>query len=133
MDKPCEWCHRDGEHDSYCWFSSKVAKLCVVAAAVLLTGCADPTPEELAARNRLYAVSFGQMAVQEALRDPGSVEWEWKAVNLTSGSLCYIYRARNGFGGMAQGYAVIVDGEIHRKEKIFDKHCQVKGGDYEVY
>lgn len=101
--------------------------------AVVLTGCGDPTPEQNAATARLYAISIGQEAVQNSLRDPNSIEWESKAVNIDTGALCYIYRARNGFGGMAQGFAVIVDGKMHRTNKIFDKHCQVKGGNYETY
>lgn len=107
----------------------------VIAAAMvfLLSGCGEPTPQELGARSRLYAISLGQEAVQSGLRDPGSVEWESKFINLDSNALCYIYRARNGFGGMSQGFAVILDGKIHRTNKIFDKHCQVKGGNYEIY
>ena len=114
---------------------NKIFALCaILGASAALSGCGEPTPEELASRTRLYAMSYGQMAVEQSLRDPGSVEWEWKAVNLNNGALCYIYRARNGFGGMAQGYAVIYNGDTyHNMSKTFGKYCQDKGVEYEVY
>ncbi|MBF8176056.1 hypothetical protein [Herminiimonas contaminans] len=66
--------------------------------------------EKVAANARLYAISFGQTAVKESLRDPDSVQWKWKAVNLDNGALCYLYRAKNGFGGYTDDGTVIHNG-----------------------
>lgn len=77
---------------------------------------------------RLYAVSFGQMAIEKTLRDPSSVEWDLKAVNLDNGALCYSYRARNGFGGMVRGRAALMGG----KEVGFGEFCP-SGANYERY
>lgn len=88
--------------------------------------------EDAARDARLYAISFGQMALEETLRDPGSVDYDLKAVNLDNGALCYAYRAKNGFNGMSFGYAVIVNGVSHTTAKAFKKHCS-NGANYERY
>ncbi|MER1941091.1 hypothetical protein ABS755_10340 [Castellaniella sp. FW104-16D08] len=88
--------------------------------------------EKAAAKARLYAISFGEMAIKQSLRDPDSLQWEWKAVNLDNGALCYLYRAKNGFGGYNREGTVIVDGKSYTSNAQWNKYCG-KTGNYEEY
>lgn len=112
-----------------------VAVICVMGAIIWfvssLFGGAD-APKDQARNARLYAISFGQMAIEEKLRDPSSVKYDLKAYNLSNDSLCYSYRAKNGFGGMVSGVTVIRDGQAFNSVKAFDKYC-ASGDNYEIY
>jgi hypothetical protein len=88
--------------------------------------------EKIAATARLYAISFGQTAVKESLRDPDSVQWKWKAVNLDNGALCYLYRAKNGFGGYDEDGTVIHNGKAYNSTSQWNKLCG-KSANYEEY
>lgn len=114
-----------------------VAVVMVMAAIVWLLASiigaagSPETPQDEARNARLYAISYGQMALEERLRDPDSVKYDLKAVNLTNGALCYAYKARNGFGGMVSGVYVLKDGNAMTSNKAFEKYCS--GGDFERY
>lgn len=77
---------------------------------------------------RVRAITYGQIALEQRLRDPSSVKYDFKAINLDNGALCYSYSAKNGFGGMSQERTSIVEGKFAG----FDKHCP-KGANYERY
>lgn len=119
-------------------FREKSPKLHAVAVMLVLGMIgwffvsAATAPKDPAKDARLYAISFGQMAIEERLRDPDSVKYDLKAYNLSNGSLCYSYKARNGFGGMASGVAVIRDGKSFNSVKAFNKYCP-DGANYERY
>ncbi len=88
---------------------------------------------ETAAKNaRLYALSFGETAIKESLRDPDSIQWKWKAVNLDNGALCYLYRAKNGFGGYTEDGTVIHKGKAYSSTAQWNKLCG-KNASYEEY
>lgn len=105
-----------------------VAVICVLGAIAWFFVSVASTPHDSAKDARLYAISYGQMAIEKTLRDPSSVKWDFKAVNRDNGALCYSYRAKNGFGGMVAGETAIKDGKI----VAFRKACP-DGANYEVY
>jgi hypothetical protein len=61
-------------------------------------------------RNRMAEVKLramlGIVAIKKALRDPDSFKLE-SAMAMDSGAGCYVYRARNGFGGYNREQAVL--------------------------
>lgn len=81
---------------------------------------------------RLFAISYGQTAVQNTLRDPDSVQWIAKAVNLDNGALCYQFRAKNGFGGYAEDAVAIHKGKLHSSVAQWNKLCG-GGSNFERY
>lgn len=79
---------------------------------------------ETAARDaRLYAISMGSIAVKDSMRDPDSLQWIFKAVNLDNGALCYQFRARNGFNGMGTDAIAIHKGKMHTSAAQWNKLC----------
>lgn len=68
-------------------------------------------------------VAIGQDEVLKRLRDPDSVEWKQKYVNLKTNAICYSYRAKNGFGGYVDDGMVIVGDKITSSNKVWNKHC----------
>ena len=68
-------------------------------------------------------VAIQEEEVLKRLRDPDSVQWQAKYVNLKTGATCYSYRAKNGFGGYVDDGMVIVDNKITSSDKVWNKHC----------
>jgi hypothetical protein len=56
--------------------------------------------------NRPDLVGPGARLLRRAMRDPDSLKFEIVS-DMADGSVCYTYRARNGFGGMNIGQAVM--------------------------
>lgn len=100
-------------------------------ASIIGAAGSPETPQDEARNARLYAISYGQMALEERLRDPDSVKYDLKAYNLSNNGLCYSYRAKNGFGGMVSGVYVLKDGNAMTSNKAFEMYCS--GGDFERY
>lgn len=119
-------------------FREKSPKLHAVAVILVLGAIgwffvsASNTPQDPARNARLHAISYGQMEIESRLKDPDSVKYDLKAVNMDNGSLCYSYKAKNGFGGMVSGVTVISDGQVFSSVKAFDKYCAA-GANYERY
>ena len=113
------------------YFAMVWAVIAVIGIA-LLSKPSAPSAEDTAAKARLYAISFGQMSIEQTLKDPSSVQYSVKAYNLTNDSLCYSYSAKNGFGGRVNGYTVIRDGKSFGGVKAFDKYCSANSN-YEKY
>ena len=109
-----------------------VAVMCVLGAIAWGFVSVGSVPKDSAKDARLHAISYGQMALEERLRDPDSVKYDLKAVNLSNNSLCYSYRAKNGFGGMVSGVYVLKDGNAMTSNKAFEKYCSA-GSEYEIY
>lgn len=78
-------------------------------------------------------VAIGQDEVLKRLRDPDSVQWQAKYVNLKTSALCYRYRAKNGFGGYVDDGAVIYKGKLITSVSGWNKHCAAEGGNYEDF
>lgn len=104
---------------------------------------AEPTPQEIAAKQaeelrdavqarkraqeteRLFILTEAQRILETQLKDPDSVSYEVKGWNLSNGALCFKYRARNGFGGMAMGYLAIHQNQAYETAAQFRKLCPV--------
>lgn len=99
-----------------------------------------PTPEQAATKKKqdeaLARAQAGAAMLKKAMRDPDSFKLSQALVIDGSGAVCYEYRARNGFGGMNVGYAVISsDGTAFKTEndsgfrKLWQKECANKKGE----
>lgn len=104
---------------------------------------AEPTAQEIAAKQaeelrdavqarkraqeteRLFILTEAQRILETQLKDPDSVSYEVKGWNLSNGALCFKYRARNGFGGMAMGYLAIHQNQAYETAAQFRKLCPV--------
>lgn len=104
---------------------------------------AEPTPKEIAAKQaeelrdavqarkraqeteRLFILTEAQRILETQLKDPDSVSYEVKGWNPSNGALCFKYRARNGFGGMAMGYLAIHQNQAYETAAQFRKLCPV--------
>lgn len=101
----------------------------------------EPTPQEIAGQQaeelrdavqarkraqeteRLFILTEAQRILETQLKDPDSVSYEVKGWNLSNGALCFKYRARNGFGGMAMGYLAIHQNQAYETAAQFRKLC----------
>lgn len=101
----------------------------------------EPTPQEIAEqqaeelrdavqarkraqeRDRLFILTEAKRILETQLKDPDSVSYEVKGWNLSNGALCFKYRARNGFGGMAMGYLAIHQNQAYETAAQFRKLC----------
>lgn len=129
----------------------KMFGLCVVLFIYLVIGMIylaatgqlvpEPTPQEIAAKQaeelrdaiadrkraqeteRLFILTEAQRILETQLKDPDSVSYEVKGWNLSNGALCFKYRARNGFGGMAMGYLAIHQNQAYETAAQFRKLC----------
>lgn len=112
------------------------------------------TPEQLVERNKkneeiqkeiaenkkkddeaIQKATIGAIALKKAMRDPESFKLESALVINDTGAVCYDYRARNGFGGVNVGHAVLAsDGKRFKTNeedgftKLWNKECVNKTG-----
>ena len=73
----------------------------------------EPTPAEKEAEEKakkrdvqIGLAQLGAKTLKSSMRDPDSFKLE-AALVMEDGAVCYEYRARNGFGGMNRGQAVL--------------------------
>lgn len=85
-----------------------------------------------ASRARLLAISGVEMAIKSNLRDPNSLEFEKKAWNLDNDAMCFIYRAKNGFGGVNKAVLAVVGGTPYETAAAYRKYCP-EAANYENY
>ncbi len=97
------------------------------------------TPEQAAAKKKedeaVQRATVGAVALKKAMRDPESFKLESALVINGTDAVCYDYRAKNGFGGMNVGHAVLsADGkrfktsEMDGFAKLWNKECAGKSG-----
>jgi hypothetical protein len=97
------------------------------------------TPEQIAAKKKqdegIARAQAGAVMLKRAMRDPDSFKLAQALVINGTGAVCYEYRARNGFGGMNVGHAVIApDGKSFKTENdtgfhpLWNKECANKEG-----
>lgn len=97
------------------------------------------TSEELAAKKKEDAVvqraAAGAVLLKKAMRDPDSFKLESALVINGSGAVCYNYRAKNGFGGVNPGHAVLSsDGKKFKTDEmdgfatLWNRECAKKSG-----
>lgn len=63
--------------------------------------------------------------VQSSLRDPASYSVQGIVANDDGSTVCIAYQARNGMGGMAQGWARVAGGQVHpiKAGEQWDAQC----------
>lgn len=83
----------------------------------------------------IQKATIGAIALKKAMRDPESFKLESALVINGTGAVCYDYRARNGFGGVNVGHAVLsADGKRFKTNeedgftKLWNKECVNKTG-----
>lgn len=67
-------------------------KKLLLVGLVLLSGCSEPTPEQVASNERNMRISMVQIEIEKLLNDPDSVQYDFKGVNLDNNALCFDYR-----------------------------------------
>lgn len=90
--------------------------------------------EQRAADDRKWNLIFaGQEMLKQTMRDPNSLEFD-RVLYTEDHSVCYEYRAKNGFGGMNKGAAVFSDKGFFTNESkefklVWDEKCSGKSGE----
>ena len=87
---------------------------------------------------RLGIAAFGAKTLMKSMRNPDSFKLSSALIVDSTGSVCYTYRAQNGFGGMNVGQAVLAkSGKFKTSEmdgfsSLWNKECAEKKGTQEV-
>lgn len=91
---------------------------------------APPSPAEIAyqqQQERLFQKTAIMAAtIKRGLREPESVQWETIMVNDDGSVMCFLYRARNGFGGMTRESVSFANGKASKETAHWNKHCANK-------
>lgn len=94
------------------------------------------TPEEKERDERLTRAVMGARSIKAALRDPPSFELTQVLAIDKTGAVCYMYRAKNGFGGYNREMAVLEKGASGLRstgmkgfESTWNRACGSKSGD----
>lgn len=128
----------------------RMVMLSLVLMAVVAAGCSK-SPEEIerealeaklakleqAARQEEYdrrvRAKKGAESLKPRMRDPSS--FSGMAVVNREGDTCYRYRARNGFGGLSAGRAILtfdgtkpVDEQDDQFDALWQERCEGRGG-----
>ncbi len=76
------------------------------------------------------AAELGAMTLRKAMRNPDSFQLS-QVLLMPDGSVCYDYRAQNGFGGMNREYAVLrASGQLTANENgLWNRECAHKTGE----
>lgn len=91
--------------------------------------------EEQQAKNekKYHLVFAGQETLKKIARDPDSLVFE-RVRYMDDESVCYEYRAKNGFGGMSKGKAVLsnkgfITNDTNGFQSIWSEKCDGKTGE----
>jgi hypothetical protein len=104
----------------------------VIITTVIVVQCSlsmpSSTPSAKPAVDPIAEARFQKTAVmanalKKALREPESVVWETILANDDASVICFEYRARNGFGGMAKEFTVFADNKASQDANVWNKHC----------
>lgn len=107
----------------------------LVAVVHSITGKND-SPSMVAAKAadeaKWQTVFGGAITLRKAMRNPDSFKVS-QALQTSEGSVCYIYRAQNGFGGMNVGHAVVFQNHLIDESGIgfsdvWSRECNRKMG-----
>lgn len=71
-------------------------------------------------------VALAAATIKKNLREPDSVTWETILADSEANVMCFSYRARNGFGGMALEHISVAEGKFSRKTQDWNRHCAGK-------
>lgn len=72
--------------------------------------------------------------LKKSMRNPDSFKLESAMLIRRTATICYEYRAQNGFGGINKGYAVFSDGRLLTSEhdgffRLWKKECAGQAGE----
>jgi hypothetical protein len=91
---------------------------------------APPSPAEIAyqqPQEQLFQKTAIMAAtIKRGLREPASVQWETIMANDDGSVMCFLYRARNGFGGMTRENVSFANGKASKDAAHWNKHCTNK-------
>lgn len=77
-------------------------------------------------KNKMYdSYVDGVILLKKKMKDPSSFEVE-EAYALPNMTVCYKYRAKNSFGALGVGYAIITNDTVFVKEKMNEKAFEQK-------
>jgi hypothetical protein len=111
-----------------------IALLSLSAAAGAVFQPPPPSAAEQAARkahnDRRYAATVAVALLRRNLRDPDSLAIDHVFAR-TATTICVAYRARNGFGGMNRGFAVVTPTTLSSDAARWNRDC-VGDGFYDV-
>ncbi len=100
--------------------------------AVTQSSVSDP-PSRTEDGERTARAATGAVMLKRAMRNPDSFRLS-SALVMSTGSVCYAYRAQNGFGGFNAGHAVLTStGKFKTEESdgfttLWNKECAQKTG-----
>jgi hypothetical protein len=121
-----------------------VALLAVVLAVIVISAIIDgvrrsvvtdpsSSAEDAANGERTERAARGALTLKNAMRNPDSFKLS-SALVMPTGSVCYAYRAQNGFGGFDVGHAVLTTtGKFKTDDSdgfttLWNKECANKTG-----
>jgi len=96
------------------------------------------TPQENKADSRIAGAATIARILKKSMRDPDSFKLESVLIMDTTGSVCYKYRARNGFNGLNVEQAVLSSkGKFKTSDmdgftSLWNRECAHKTGSEEV-
>ena len=112
------------------WLLLGFTGLLVVGAATSMIGGSPPpqpkTAEDLASDKRNRAAYAAVAALKHSLREPDSAVFEKVRVDDAAETVCIVYRARNGFGGMDIGHVLYRGGIPSEKAAEWNRECAHK-------
>lgn len=112
------------------WFLLALTGLLVAGAASSMIGGARPpqpkTAEDLASDKRNRAAYAAVAALKRSLRDPDSAVFEKVRVDDAAETVCIVYRARIGFGGMGIGHVLYRSGIPSERAADWNRRCAHK-------
>ena len=104
------------------------------AASSAAPNAAPASEPKKAEKNYAYAYVAAK-ELRDTMRDPDSFKLTSAYIIKDTGNVCYEYRARNGFGGMNKGYAVLYKAGLVTSEQnarrftaAWNKYCAHKDG-----
>lgn len=108
--------------------------LAFVLKSVFSSSDGPPPPVETAAQReakqqqeQLFQKTVIMAAtIKRNLREPESVQWETIMANDDGSVMCFLYRARNGFGGMTRENVSLANGKASKEAAHWNKHCANK-------
>lgn len=93
---------------------AKLRVLSLIASYLLSLGLIFACTRESKVRTRedaqLQLITAAALTLKQNMRNPDSFVLESALLMSGKGSVCYTYRAQNGFGGMDRGRAVLIGG-----------------------
>jgi hypothetical protein len=120
------------------WVGYLAAAFLTIVILSIVFGTKDSPAERAAAAQkakeeaRWDTALGGAVTLRKMMRNPDSLKFS-SALEMPDGSVCYQYRAQNGFGGMGSGSALVYKNHLVVEEstgfkEIYDAECTGQEG-----